>query len=105
MQLVSVPMYGILSRSRELGEQQELGEYSSFTMDDINALRIRLEALGPRAADAPLLTLCLHCSACCFAAIHSDRVIQVCFLAVNQRDSTHKRRIRLNYRPPLLHHC
>ncbi|CAG09631.1 unnamed protein product, partial [Tetraodon nigroviridis] len=41
IQLVSVPMYGILTRSQSQQEHQELREYSSFTMEDVNALRIR----------------------------------------------------------------
>lgn len=51
MQLVSVPMYGILTRSQSQQEHQELREYSSFTMDDINKLTIRFDVL--------------HCSPCC----------------------------------------
>ncbi|XP_061586644.1 extracellular matrix protein FRAS1 isoform X2 [Cololabis saira] len=41
IQLVSVPMYGILTRSQPQEEPQELREYSSFTMEDINTLNIR----------------------------------------------------------------
>ncbi|KAM7019160.1 LOW QUALITY PROTEIN: extracellular matrix organizing protein FRAS1 [Tautogolabrus adspersus] len=41
IQLVSVPMYGLLSRSQSQQESQELREYSSFNMDDINKQRIR----------------------------------------------------------------
>ncbi|KAM9823010.1 extracellular matrix organizing protein FRAS1 [Syngnathus typhle] len=41
IQLVSVPMYGILSRTRDQREPQELKEYSTFTMDDINRGTIR----------------------------------------------------------------
>ncbi|KAM6930976.1 extracellular matrix organizing protein FRAS1 [Xenentodon cancila] len=41
IQLVSVPMYGILTRSQLQEEPQELREYSSFTMEDINTLTIR----------------------------------------------------------------
>uniref|UniRef100_A0A3Q1CIX6 VWFC domain-containing protein n=1 Tax=Amphiprion ocellaris TaxID=80972 RepID=A0A3Q1CIX6_AMPOC len=41
IQLVSVPMYGILTRSQSQQEHQELREYSSFTMEDINKSRIR----------------------------------------------------------------
>lgn len=41
IQLVSVPMYGVLARSQSQQEPQELQEYSSFTMEDIDALRIR----------------------------------------------------------------
>lgn len=41
IQLVSVPMYGILTRSRSQQEHQELKEYSSFTMEDISKHRIR----------------------------------------------------------------
>ncbi|KAM3867993.1 extracellular matrix organizing protein FRAS1 [Diretmus argenteus] len=40
IQLVSVPMYGILTRSQSQ-EHQELREYSSFTMEDISKHRIR----------------------------------------------------------------
>ncbi|XP_013870055.1 extracellular matrix organizing protein FRAS1 [Austrofundulus limnaeus] len=41
LQLVSVPMYGALTRSRSQQDPQKLGEYSSFTMEDINAHKIR----------------------------------------------------------------
>ncbi|KAF7657675.1 hypothetical protein LDENG_00023850, partial [Lucifuga dentata] len=41
IQLVSVPMYGILKRSQSQQEHQELREYSSFTMEDISNHRIR----------------------------------------------------------------
>ncbi|KAM9742832.1 extracellular matrix organizing protein FRAS1 isoform 2-T2 [Menidia menidia] len=41
IQLVSLPMYGILTKSQSLDDPQELKEYSSFTMDDINMHRIR----------------------------------------------------------------
>uniref|UniRef100_A0A3Q4HVK7 Fraser extracellular matrix complex subunit 1 n=1 Tax=Neolamprologus brichardi TaxID=32507 RepID=A0A3Q4HVK7_NEOBR len=41
LQLVSVPMYGILTRSQSQQEHQELREYSTFTMEDINKHRIR----------------------------------------------------------------
>ncbi|KAA8592453.1 hypothetical protein FQN60_017908, partial [Etheostoma spectabile] len=41
IQLVSVPMYGILTRSQSQQEHQELREYSSFTMEDISKHRIR----------------------------------------------------------------
>lgn len=41
IQLVSVPMYGLLARSQSQQEPQELREYSSFTMEDVNTLRIR----------------------------------------------------------------
>ncbi|XP_036955362.1 extracellular matrix protein FRAS1 isoform X2 [Acanthopagrus latus] len=41
IQLVSVPMYGILTRSQSQQEHQELREYSSFTMEDISEHRIR----------------------------------------------------------------
>ncbi|AWP07675.1 putative extracellular matrix protein FRAS1 [Scophthalmus maximus] len=41
LQLVSVPMYGILTRSESPQQHQELREYSSFTMDDVNEHRIR----------------------------------------------------------------
>lgn len=43
IQLVSVPMYGILTRSQSQQEHQELREYSSFTMEDISEHRIRLD--------------------------------------------------------------
>lgn len=45
IQLVSVPMYGILTRSQSQQEHEELREYSSFTMEDINKLKIRFETL------------------------------------------------------------
>ncbi|KAK2838085.1 hypothetical protein Q5P01_015297 [Channa striata] len=41
IQLVSVPMYGILTRSQSQQEHEELREYSSFTMEDVNQDRIR----------------------------------------------------------------
>ncbi|KAK7933746.1 hypothetical protein WMY93_004642 [Mugilogobius chulae] len=41
IQLVSVPMYGILTRSESQQRHEELQEYSSFNMDDINKQRIR----------------------------------------------------------------
>ncbi|KAM7391087.1 hypothetical protein PAMP_021803 [Pampus punctatissimus] len=41
IQLVSVPMYGILTRTQFQQEPQELREYSSFNMEDINKHRIR----------------------------------------------------------------
>ncbi|KAL2092359.1 hypothetical protein ACEWY4_012157 [Coilia grayii] len=41
IQLVSVPMYGILARSGAATDPEELSEYSSFTMEDINRHRIR----------------------------------------------------------------
>ncbi|MED6249443.1 hypothetical protein ATANTOWER_014181 [Ataeniobius toweri] len=41
IQLVSVPMYGILTRTYSQQEPQELREYSSFTQEDINLHRIR----------------------------------------------------------------
>ncbi|XP_074526804.1 extracellular matrix organizing protein FRAS1 [Halichoeres trimaculatus] len=41
VQLVSVPMYGILTRGQTQQEHQELREYSSFTMEDIRRSRIR----------------------------------------------------------------
>ncbi|XP_056274598.1 extracellular matrix protein FRAS1 [Pseudoliparis swirei] len=41
IQLVSVPMYGVLTRSEEHQEHQELREYSSFTMEDVSERRIR----------------------------------------------------------------
>lgn len=71
IQLVSVPMYGILTRSQSQQEHQELREYSSFTMEDISALRIRFETLRLHTADLPPFSVCLHCSSCCCAAIKS----------------------------------
>ncbi|XP_076007225.1 extracellular matrix organizing protein FRAS1 [Genypterus blacodes] len=41
IQLVSVPMYGIVTRSQSQQEHQELREYSSFTMEDISRHTIR----------------------------------------------------------------
>uniref|UniRef100_UPI0037E879D7 extracellular matrix organizing protein FRAS1 n=1 Tax=Semicossyphus pulcher TaxID=241346 RepID=UPI0037E879D7 len=41
IQLVSVPMYGILTRSQNQQEHEELKEYSSFSMEDISQHRIR----------------------------------------------------------------
>ncbi|KAG7481357.1 hypothetical protein MATL_G00065830 [Megalops atlanticus] len=41
IQLVSVPMYGILTRTNSKSDHEELMEYSSFTMEDINQQRIR----------------------------------------------------------------
>ena len=41
IQLVSVPMYGILTRGLSPQDHQELAEYSTFTMEDINKQRIR----------------------------------------------------------------
>ncbi|XP_048099370.1 extracellular matrix protein FRAS1 [Alosa alosa] len=41
IQLVSVPMYGILTRSSAASDPEELSEYSSFTMEDVNRRRIR----------------------------------------------------------------
>ncbi|XP_077417485.1 extracellular matrix organizing protein FRAS1 isoform X1 [Vanacampus margaritifer] len=41
IQLVSVPMYGILTRTPDQQEPQELREYSTFSMDDINRGTIR----------------------------------------------------------------
>ncbi|KAM7415601.1 hypothetical protein PAMA_017903 [Pampus argenteus] len=41
IQLVSVPMYGILTRTQVQQEPQELREYSSFNMEDISEHRIR----------------------------------------------------------------
>ncbi|XP_010796071.1 extracellular matrix protein FRAS1-like [Notothenia coriiceps] len=41
IQLVSVPMYGLLTRSHSQQEHQELREYSSFTMEDISKHQIR----------------------------------------------------------------
>lgn len=69
IQLVSVPMYGILTRSQSQQEPLELREYSSFTMEDINTLRIRSEMLL-QAVDPPPFTICPHCSPCCCAALN-----------------------------------
>ncbi|XP_034152338.1 extracellular matrix protein FRAS1 isoform X3 [Esox lucius] len=41
IQLVSVPMYGTLTSTGSDQNHQEMTEYSSFTMDDINKHRIR----------------------------------------------------------------
>ncbi|XP_071003248.1 extracellular matrix organizing protein FRAS1-like, partial [Oncorhynchus clarkii lewisi] len=41
IQLVSVPMYGILTRTGSDSDHQDMTEYSSFTVDDINKHRIR----------------------------------------------------------------
>ncbi|XP_073717143.1 extracellular matrix organizing protein FRAS1 [Misgurnus anguillicaudatus] len=41
VQLVSVPMYGILTKTKFETDHEELGEYSSFTMADINNHKIR----------------------------------------------------------------
>jgi len=41
IQLVSVPMYGLLTRSQSQQEHEELREYSSFSMEDVNQQRIR----------------------------------------------------------------
>ncbi|XP_042580368.1 extracellular matrix organizing protein FRAS1-like [Cyprinus carpio] len=41
VQLVSVPMYGILTKTKAETEHEELSEYSSFTMEDINNHKIR----------------------------------------------------------------
>ncbi|XP_059921872.1 extracellular matrix protein FRAS1 isoform X2 [Gadus macrocephalus] len=41
IQLVSVPMYGLLTRGLSPQDQQELAEYSTFTMEDINKQHIR----------------------------------------------------------------
>ncbi|XP_041644401.1 extracellular matrix protein FRAS1 [Cheilinus undulatus] len=41
IQLVSVPMYGVLRRSLSGQESEELREYSSFNMEDVNKRRIR----------------------------------------------------------------
>ncbi|XP_035235651.1 extracellular matrix protein FRAS1 isoform X1 [Anguilla anguilla] len=41
IQLVSVPMYGILTRTKSKSDHEELTEYSSFTMEDINRQSIR----------------------------------------------------------------
>uniref|UniRef100_A0A3Q2PFS0 Fraser extracellular matrix complex subunit 1 n=1 Tax=Fundulus heteroclitus TaxID=8078 RepID=A0A3Q2PFS0_FUNHE len=41
IQLVSVPMYGLLTRTLSQQEPQELREYSSFTQEDVNLHRIR----------------------------------------------------------------
>lgn len=72
IQLVSVPMYGLLTRSQSQQEHQELREYASFTMEDINALRIRFESLRLQTADPPLFRVCLRCSCSCCAAVNFD---------------------------------
>uniref|UniRef100_A0A8B9KBI5 Fraser extracellular matrix complex subunit 1 n=1 Tax=Astyanax mexicanus TaxID=7994 RepID=A0A8B9KBI5_ASTMX len=41
IQLVSVPMYGILTKTSSESEHEELNEYSTFTMEDINQHKIR----------------------------------------------------------------
>ncbi|XP_076856944.1 extracellular matrix organizing protein FRAS1 isoform X2 [Brachyhypopomus gauderio] len=41
IQLVSVPMYGILTKASSETDHKELNEYSSFTMEDINHHKIR----------------------------------------------------------------
>uniref|UniRef100_A0A8C1KDS0 Fraser extracellular matrix complex subunit 1 n=1 Tax=Cyprinus carpio TaxID=7962 RepID=A0A8C1KDS0_CYPCA len=41
VQLVSVPMYGILTKTKAEADSEELSEYSSFTMEDINNHKIR----------------------------------------------------------------
>lgn len=41
IQLVSVPMYGILTKTNSALDHEELNEYSSFTMEDINHHKIR----------------------------------------------------------------
>ncbi|KAM9446229.1 extracellular matrix organizing protein FRAS1 [Clarias gariepinus] len=41
IQLVSVPMYGILAKTKSASDHEELNEYSSFTMEDINHHKIR----------------------------------------------------------------
>lgn len=64
-------MYGILTRSQSQQEHQELREYSSFTMEDINALRIRFEALR---------LLILHYSL--FVSLVLPAVVQQLFLIV-----------------------
>lgn len=95
IQLVSVPMYGLLSRSQAQQEQQELREYSSFTMEDINALRIRSETARP-----PLLRVCLQFEENCSC------IIQMCFfLVLSHCNNTRKERTRRNYRPPFSHYC
>lgn len=103
IQLVAVPMYGILTRSQSQQESLELREYSSFTMEDINTLKIRSEMLL-QAADPPPPTICPNCSPCCCGVLNlvhqtGDRrncsfVIYVFFLGLNQPNSTHKKRIR-----------
>uniref|UniRef100_A0A8C4Z636 Fraser extracellular matrix complex subunit 1 n=1 Tax=Gadus morhua TaxID=8049 RepID=A0A8C4Z636_GADMO len=48
IQLVSAPMYGLLTRGLSPQDQQELAEYSTFTMEDINKQRIRYsQAIAP----------------------------------------------------------
>ncbi|TSN86075.1 Extracellular matrix protein FRAS1 [Bagarius yarrelli] len=41
IQLVSVPMYGILTKTNSASDHEELNEYSTFTMADINHHKIR----------------------------------------------------------------
>ncbi|XP_046698206.1 extracellular matrix protein FRAS1 [Silurus meridionalis] len=41
IQLVSVPMYGILTKTNSASDHEELNEYSSFSMEDINHHKIR----------------------------------------------------------------
>ncbi|KAM8885583.1 extracellular matrix organizing protein FRAS1 isoform 1-T2 [Spinachia spinachia] len=41
MQLVSVPMYGLLTRSESQQQHRELKEYSSFSMRDVDEHRVR----------------------------------------------------------------
>ncbi|CAM4540352.1 unnamed protein product [Leuciscus chuanchicus] len=41
VQLVSMPMYGILTKNKDETDHEELSEYSSFTMEDINNHKIR----------------------------------------------------------------
>ncbi|XP_017560623.2 extracellular matrix protein FRAS1 [Pygocentrus nattereri] len=41
IQLVSVPMYGILTKTNSESDHEELNEYSTFTMEDINHHKIR----------------------------------------------------------------
>ncbi|KAF7205299.1 extracellular matrix organizing protein FRAS1 isoform X2 [Nothobranchius furzeri] len=56
IQLVSVPMYGNLTRTESQQEPQQLKEYSSFTMEDINTQKIRyvtsLETGGQPVTDS-----------------------------------------------------
>uniref|UniRef100_A0A3B3VXF3 Fraser extracellular matrix complex subunit 1 n=1 Tax=Poecilia latipinna TaxID=48699 RepID=A0A3B3VXF3_9TELE len=45
IQLVSVPMYGVLTRTSSQQEAQELREYSSFSQEDVNLHRIYVTSL------------------------------------------------------------
>lgn len=41
IQLISLPMYGMLTMTESSQINEELSEFSSFTMEDINRQRIR----------------------------------------------------------------